>query len=152
MNSAADLPFVLVIDDHAAVRDLFASFLRRAGIEVDLACDGADAVGRLRLRVPDAEVCDLDMPNMDGLAFCQLLRADVTTRAVPVVMVSGAGMLALDRAREVGCDVVLTKPCSGAVLVATVARLLDRAPASSIHLPARDLRVLGTPTSASPAA
>jgi CheY-like chemotaxis protein len=140
MNSAAGVPLVLVVDDDAAVRALFASFLRRAGIDVDLACDGVDAVGRLRLRVPDAVVCDLEMPNMDGLAFCQRLRADATSRAVPVVIVSGGGMLALGRALEAGCDAVLAKPCSGTVLVATVARLLDRAPTSSIHLPAPDLR------------
>jgi CheY-like chemotaxis protein len=140
MNSGAGVPLVLVVDDDAAVRALFASFLRRAGIDVDLACDGVDAVGRLRLRVPDAVVCDLEMPNMDGLAFCQRLRADATSRAVPVVIVSGGGGLALGRALEAGCDAVLAKPCSGAVLVATVARLLDHAPTSSIHLPATNLR------------
>ena len=149
---SAGLPYVLVVDDQAAVRDLFASFLRRAGIEVDLASDGVDALGRLRLRVPDAVVCDLDMPNMDGLAFCQLLRADATSRAVPLVIVSGGGVLALGRALDAGCDAVLAKPCSGAVLVATVARLLDHAPTSSIHLRACDLHDLPRPASRLPRA
>jgi CheY-like chemotaxis protein len=148
MNSASGMPFVLVVDDQAAVLDLFASFLRRAGIEVDVACDGVAALGRLRLRVPDAVVCDLDMPNMDGLAFCQLLRADAATRAVPVVIVSAGGMLALGRALVAGCDAVLSKPCSGAVLVATVARLLDHAPESSIHLPAPAAREVAIATGA----
>ena len=138
------MPFVLVVDDQAAVRDLFASFLRRAGLQVDEAQDGVDALGRMRLRVPDAVVCDLDMPNMDGVAFCRSVRADATTRAVPILIVSGSGGLALGRAAGAGCDAVLAKPCSGAVLVATVARLLDRAPTSSIHLPPRELREVVT--------
>ena len=144
MNSAA-APFVLVVDDQAAVRDLFASFLRRAGIEVEQARDGVEAVGRLRLRVPDAVVCDLDMPNMDGVALCQSLRANASTHAVPIVIVTGAGGLAQARALAVGCDAVLAKPCSGAVLVATVARLLDRVPEATIHLPAGTLRSLVAP-------
>lgn len=137
---AASTPFVLVVDDEAAVRDLFASFLRRAGIDVEQAQDGVEAAGRLRLRVPDAIVCDLDMPHMDGVGFCLLLRADPATRGVPILIVSGGGGPALGRARDAGCDAVLAKPCSGAVLVATVARLLDRPSRSSIHLAAGDLR------------
>jgi chemosensory pili system protein ChpA (sensor histidine kinase/response regulator) len=144
MDSAAP-PFVLIVDDQAAIRDLFASFLRRAGFEVAQARDGIEAVRRLRLRVPDAVVCDLEMPEMDGVAFCHSLRADTTTRAVPLVIVSGAGPLALGRALAAGCDAVLAKPCSGAVLVATLARLLDRSPTSSIHLPARELLDLTRP-------
>jgi CheY-like chemotaxis protein len=146
MDSAA-APFVLIVDDQAAIRDLFASFLRRAGIEVEQARDGIEAVRRVRLRVPDAVVCDLEMPEMDGVGFCHSLRADATTRAVPLVIVSGAGPLALGRALAAGCDAVLAKPCSGAVLVATLARLLDRSPTSSIHLPARELLDLPRPAS-----
>jgi chemosensory pili system protein ChpA (sensor histidine kinase/response regulator) len=116
---------VLLVDDQAAVRDLFSSFLRRAGVDVDQAQDGVEAISRLRLRVPDAVVCDLDMPGMDGLAFCRSLRADASTHAVPILIVSGAGGPALRRALEAGCNAVLAKPCSGAMLVAAVARLLD---------------------------
>jgi len=95
---------VLVVDDQAAIRELFASFLRRAGIEVDRARDGLEASIGCAVRVPDAVVCDLEMPEMDGVAFCHSLRAGATTRAVPVVIVSGAGPLALGRALAAGCD------------------------------------------------
>jgi two-component system cell cycle response regulator DivK len=125
-------PLVLVVDDQAEVRDLFAGFLRRAGADVDEAADGLEAIDRLRLRVPDAVVCDLDMPNMDGVAFCQALRADASTHTVPILIVSGGGRLSLTQALDAGCTAVLAKPCSGAALVAAVDRLLDRAPAAAI--------------------
>jgi CheY-like chemotaxis protein len=128
-------PLVLVVDDEAAIRDLFASFLRRAGMDVDQAQDGVEAVGRVRLRVPDAVVCDLDMPDMDGAAFCRFLRGDATTHAVPILIVSGAGRAALTGALAAGCDGVLAKPCSGALLVAMVARLLVRPPIYTIPPP-----------------
>jgi CheY-like chemotaxis protein len=92
---------------------------------VDHAQDGVEAISRLRLRLPDAVVRDLDMPGMDGVAFCRSLRADASTHAVPILIVSAAGGPALRRALKAGCNVVLAKPCSGAMLVATVARLLD---------------------------
>jgi DNA-binding response OmpR family regulator len=67
---------------------------------------------------------------------------------VPVVIVSAGGMLALARALDAGCDAVLSKPCSGAVLVATVARLLDHGAGSSIHLPAPAAREVAMGTGA----
>ena len=112
--SAAPIPRVLVVDDTALVRELFARFLTTAGMEVSLAADGVDALQLARRDRPDAIICDLDMPNMDGAALCTALRADGATPRVPIVIVTvtGAGGARVRAALDAGCDAVLPKPCS----------------------------------------
>jgi two-component system, OmpR family, response regulator len=122
------MPLVLLIDDVAPVRAVFAGLLRNAGFEVDEAEDGAAGMRRLRARMPDVVVCDLEMPHMDGVTFCRSVRADPGIEALPIVVVSGADGMMAAAAVVAGCNAIVAKPCSGAVLVATVRRLLVSAP------------------------
>jgi CheY-like chemotaxis protein len=117
-------PHVLLVDDAAQIRDLFGRFLRQSGMAVTCAADGIFALAEARARVPDAVVCDLDMPNMDGLALCRALRDDPATKDVPILVVSGSGATQSSAALQAGCDAVLQKPCTGALLVTTIERLL----------------------------
>ena len=121
-------PRVLVVDDETQVRNLFGRFLRHSGMVVALAPDGVLGLALARTHVPDAIVSDLDMPRMDGVAFCRALRGDPLTRAIPIVIVSGDGDERLRAALDAGCDAILHKPCSGRVLIACVEHLLGRAP------------------------
>jgi CheY-like chemotaxis protein len=117
---------VLLVDDTPQILDLFGRFLRLSGMAVTCAVDGVDGLAEARASVPDAVVCDLDMPNMDGLALCRALRDDPATRHVPILVVSGSGATQTGAALAAGCDAVLEKPCSGALLVTTIERLLAR--------------------------
>jgi two-component system chemotaxis response regulator CheY len=120
-------PLVLVIEDVLMIRDLFAGVFRSAGFDVEEAEDGAAGMRRVRARVPDVVVCDLEMPHMDGVTFCRCVRADPRHQALPIVIVSGADAVMAGAAFAAGCDALVAKPCSGAVLVATVRRLLETA-------------------------
>lgn len=115
---------VLVVDDEPQIRRLFGQFLRRSGMVVTFAEDGVGGLAEARAHVPDAIVSDLGMPRMDGLQLCRALRRDPATKAVPIVVVSGDGTGQLCAAFEAGCDAVLVKPCTGALLVSTIRRLL----------------------------
>jgi CheY-like chemotaxis protein len=64
------------------------------------------------------------MPDLDGLELCRRLRRAPTTAKLLIVVVSGAAATQRDEAVAAGCDVVLEKPCSPAVLVTTIQRLL----------------------------
>ena len=68
---------------------------------------------------------------MDGVELCQRLRELPGVANVPIVGVSGAARTQGDEAATAGCDAVLPKPCSPALLVATIQRLLERAPGST---------------------
>ena len=79
---------VAVIDDDRFVRYLLDMHLRKAGYEV-FAAEDAVAAGRIIVeRTPDVILCDVDMPFMDGYEFVSALRADPTTRHIPVIFLT----------------------------------------------------------------
>jgi CheY-like chemotaxis protein len=125
---AAPLPRVLVVDDVALVRQVFGRFIALSGMEPSFAVDGLDGLQRARASRPDAIVCDLDMPKMDGIELCRALRTDAVTPRVPIVVVTGSGGEQVRAALDAGCDAVLPKPCSRALLIATIRECLDRVP------------------------
>ncbi len=115
---------VLVVDDEPEIRKVHSRFLSNMGMDVLTAENGVLALELARQTVPAAVVTDVDMPVMDGLTLCRCLRAEVATRHVVLVVVTGAG-LAQD-ALACGCDAFLLKPCSGALLAETIQTLLGR--------------------------
>jgi len=64
------------------------------------------------------------MPDLDGLELCRRLRQLPATSKVPIVIVTGSAVTQAHEATAAGCDVVLPKPCSPALLLATIQRLL----------------------------
>ena len=104
-------PLCLVVDDSVSVRRTTENFVRDLGFEVEGAGDGIEALERVRRRVPDLMLVDMEMPRMNGLDLVRALRADPRTEEVAVVMITSRyserhKMLALDA----GVDVYLTKP------------------------------------------
>jgi signal transduction histidine kinase/CheY-like chemotaxis protein len=111
---------LLIVDDNALVRDLFAAGLSRLGASCVLAADGEEAIKRARTGHFAAVVLDLSMPRLDGLAVTRRLRAaGRTTRIVGV----SAHASDADRtiARAAGMDAFLTKPVELADLAAALA-------------------------------
>ena len=123
---AARYARVLVVDDVLQVRQLFGRFLTLAGMEPTFAADGFEALVAARASRPDLVLCDLEMPRMNGIEMCAALRGDAATRRLPIVAVTGSGGPAALAAIAAGCDVVLPKPVSRALLLATVRDLLER--------------------------
>jgi CheY-like chemotaxis protein len=117
---------ILIVDDAPEIRQLHARFLHGTGMEVATAENGSLALEAARRVVPDVIVTDLSMPVMDGLALCRRLRADVATRDVVVVALTGDVVDQNQAALDAGCDAVLEKPCSRTLLLATIQLLLDR--------------------------
>jgi CheY-like chemotaxis protein len=120
-------PRVLVVDDVPDVRDLHSGFLRGCGLDVSTAENGILALDEARRAVPHVVVTDIQMPVMNGLDLCRRLRADIATRDIGVVVVTGdASDWIQAAALDAGCDVVLAKPCTRTLLLATIRRLLER--------------------------
>jgi CheY-like chemotaxis protein len=67
-------PRIVVADDDAELRELIAIMLRRRGFEVVLASDGAAALAVILSDGADGLVSDLQMPGLDGLTLCRVLR------------------------------------------------------------------------------
>ncbi|HEV8310760.1 MAG TPA: response regulator [Methylomirabilota bacterium] len=125
-HSAGSTPVVLLVDDHADNRDLYAMFLRFEGFEAHTATDGRDAIEQARIVTPDCIVMDLSLPVMDGWTAIRRLRANEKTRAIPIIALTGHALTGQERiARESGCDRFLTKPCLPDELAAEIRRLLQ---------------------------
>ncbi|HLU25335.1 MAG TPA: response regulator [Longimicrobiales bacterium] len=116
---------VLLVEDNDDNRHVYALILRHAGYRVVEARTGDEAVSLARSELPDLILMDISIPAMDGLQATSLLKAEGRTAEIPVVALT-AHALAMHRrrAREVGCDGYLTKPCEPRTVVAEVARFI----------------------------
>ena len=102
---------VLVVDDDPSQRRLFRALLERRGYRVVEAVDGRDGIQLARAASPSVILMDRMMPNMDGLEAMRILRGDLATRDLPIIMVSALSDQAdIDAGLEAGADDYLTKP------------------------------------------
>jgi DNA-binding response OmpR family regulator len=123
---------VLVVEDEQDVAELLRYNLVRAGYDVTLAPNGAEAVSLARTLIPDVILLDIMVPQLNGWEICRRLKTEAITRAIPVIMVTGRveeGDKVLGF--ELGADDYVTKPFSPLELVARVRAVVRRASASS---------------------
>jgi two-component system response regulator MprA len=83
-------PLVVVAEDHADERAMMGMMLEFLGFDVVLAVDGRDALDAVLIHGPDAVVCDMDMPNLDGLGLCRALRALRANETLPITVYTGS--------------------------------------------------------------
>jgi DNA-binding response OmpR family regulator len=119
-------PTVLVVEDDAALRQMFATALTLAGFEVMEAPNGYEALHSVERRQPDVIVLDLLLPGFGGLSVQRDIADRAATKHIPIVIVTGSTR-ALDHL-AVAC--VLRKPVDPDALVAKVRECLDQGPAS----------------------
>ncbi len=127
-------PLVLIADDDADILMLLSLTLERDGYEVVVATNGLQAFETALERLPHLIVLDLMMPGIDGLEVTRRLRAEETTRDVPIVIVTAfAEETRAAIALEAGADLYLKKPFSPRELLAKTASLvLERRPRSRL--------------------
>ncbi|HWO89950.1 MAG TPA: response regulator, partial [Gemmatimonadales bacterium] len=116
---------VLVVDDEAGNRDLLGRRLQREGYTVVSAAGGRDALALMARESVDVVLLDVMMPDLDGLAVLERLKADAATRDVPVIMISALDDLqAIARCIEAGALDYLPKPFEPVILRARLAASL----------------------------
>lgn len=121
-------PTILIVDDYPDALDVWGLYLRGAGFQVLTAEDGPSALDAATQSRPDLVVMDLELPGLSGFEVARALRAQPSTRAIPLIAVSGYSQpQQLDDARQAGFDVVLVKPCDPAQLVEEIHRRLAAA-------------------------
>lgn len=118
---------ILIVDDLADNRELYAAYFELEGHVVDQAGDGHEALARVAAQMPDVVVMDLSMPILDGWEATRRLKTNPRTRAIPVIVVTALHDDAeLDRARCAGADVICRKPCLPSELRERVMKLTSR--------------------------
>jgi DNA-binding response OmpR family regulator len=121
---------ILVVDDEPDALEILGFKLKEAGFVPLYAKDGARALAAARDERPALIVLDLMLPEVDGLEVCKILRRDVATSSIPILMLT-ARAAEMDRVLglELGADDYVTKPFSPRELVLRIKKLLARAKA-----------------------
>lgn len=109
---------ILIADDEAEIRDVLHLYLEKDGYEVVEACDGVDAMEKIKKEKPDLAILDIMMPGLDGYRVLRNIREN---NNIPVIMLSARDtdadkILGLD----LGADDYITKPFGPLEAVARV--------------------------------
>ena len=116
---------MLLIEDHAPLRDNLREMLTLDGFRVLAAENGRAGLELAAREVPDLILCDVMMPELDGHGVLQALRADPATRSTPFIFLTARGEKPDVRSgMDLGADDYLTKPFDLNVLLARIRRLL----------------------------
>jgi DNA-binding response OmpR family regulator len=121
---------VLIVEDEPDIAGLMKHALERGGdLEVEIVGTGAAALKSVMEAPPGLVLLDLNLPFIDGLEVCRLLRGRASSAAIPIIMVT-ARTSEPDRVAglELGADDYVTKPFSLRELVARVRAVLRRPP------------------------
>jgi DNA-binding response OmpR family regulator len=115
---------VLVVEDTEEIRELVATVLRRAGMDVRAVGSGAECLEEVRRRPPDLIVLDLGLPDTDGTEVCRQVRAE--TECYVLMLTARAEEVDLLIGLAVGADGYMAKPFSPRELVARIQAMLRR--------------------------
>jgi len=123
---------ILIVDDEPDTLELIEFNLKAAGFRCLTAGDGTEALRKAREFHPQLIILDLMIPEIDGLEVCKLLRRDVNTASIPIIMLT-AKASEIDRVLglELGANDYLTKPFSPRELVLRIKNLLKKDPTES---------------------
>ena len=111
---------ILVVEDNEMNRDMLCRRLTRNGFAVLTAADGAQGLSIAKADTPDVIIMDLSLPQIDGWEACRRLKADPSTRTIPVIALTAHAMSTdMEKALAAGCDDFDTKPVD-------FVRLLDK--------------------------
>jgi two-component system, cell cycle response regulator DivK len=117
---------ILVVEDVADYREMIMLFLRRSGYRAVEAATGFEAVSQARVTRPSLILMDLDMPAMTGDQATARLKADPSTRHIPVIVTTAFSYGSLvDRAITAGADEIIHKPFELKSLRAAIQRHLS---------------------------
>ncbi|HWD93390.1 MAG TPA: response regulator [Verrucomicrobiae bacterium] len=125
---------ILVVDDDPELVELVSFNLKQAGYAVGTAFNGVEALKKARSLDPDLIVLDIMMPELDGLAVCEILRRDNRPTPIPIMILTAlSSELGRMAGMGSGASDFLTKPFSPRLLVARIEELLRKAAKLAPH-------------------
>jgi two-component system chemotaxis response regulator CheY len=116
---------IMIIDDSMSLRQVVGIALTSAGYDVLEACDGRDALAKLTGQKIHLMLCDVNMPNMDGISFLKALREVPNYKFTPVIMLTTeAGEDKKREGQAAGARAWVVKPFKPEQLLHAVAKLI----------------------------
>lgn len=116
---------ILVVDDSSSLRQVVGIALKGAGYDVIEACDGKDALGKLNGKKVHLIISDVNMPNMDGIAFVKEVKKIAEHKFVPVIMLTTESQEAKKQeGQAAGAKAWVVKPFQPAQMLTAVSKLV----------------------------
>ena len=116
---------IMIIDDSASIRMVVSIALKKAGYEVIEAVDGRDALEKIKGRKINLIICDVNMPNMDGISFLKTVKQDPNYKFTPVIMLTTESQEAKKQeGRAAGAKAWVVKPFKPEQMLAAVEKLV----------------------------
>ena len=117
---------VLIVDDSETVLNEVSSFLNSEGIDTALAHDGCEGLRKIKddhnLKLV---ICDVNMPNMDGLTMVEKLRSELGNNSLPVIMLTTENNPEMkERGKSAGVKGWIVKPFNGAACIGAIKKLI----------------------------
>jgi DNA-binding response OmpR family regulator len=122
---------ILIVEDSDSIRSMISTLMTARGHDVEGVPTGAKGIDAALARRPDAILLDLHLPGtFDGIDVCRRLREAVTTRTVPIIVITAIDDDATKaRAMEAGATAYYTKPFSPTALVKELESVAGAKPA-----------------------
>ena len=122
-----DIASILIVDDDDIFLNTIRSILEPWGMKVTTLKSSLDFWQMLQLTQPDLVILDVEMPEIDGLELCQILRSDPNWQELPVLFLTARqDAKTIQQIFEIGGDDYISKPIVGAELVARINNRLER--------------------------
>lgn len=116
---------VMVVDDSLSLRQVVGIALKGAGYEVIEACDGKDALGKLNGKKIHLIICDVNMPNMDGITFVKEAKKLPDYKFVPIIMLTTEAQESKKQeGQAAGARAWVVKPFQPPQMLAAVQKLI----------------------------
>jgi len=116
---------IMTVDDSASVRQMVSFTLKQAGFQVIEAVDGKDALAKLNGTVVHMLLADLNMPNMDGIELGRRVRANASSRFIPIVLLTTESQAEKKQeGKAAGATGWIVKPFKPDQLLAVVKKVL----------------------------
>ncbi|MCA9198188.1 MAG: response regulator [Planctomycetales bacterium] len=118
---------VLIVDDSETVRQQVGAALSQAGMQILEARDGNEGQKMIESRQIDCVVCDVNMPNKDGIEMVRDVKKNAKYRDLPIIMLTTEGAKELiEKAKSAGACGWVVKPFKANLLVSAVQKLAAR--------------------------
>jgi DNA-binding response OmpR family regulator len=116
---------ILVLEDDPSVQTLLRKQLVAHGFKVSLATDGLDGLMKLETLSPDLMICDVMMPNLDGVEFVKAIKGNTLTQKIPVIFLTAkTDPRSMIEGINVGARFYVTKPFQIDDLLSKIRRAL----------------------------
>jgi len=116
---------ILILEDEPAVQTLLRKQLQANGFKVTVAADGLDGLMKLEQLQPDLMICDVMMPNLDGIEFVRAIKNNQITQKIPVIFLTAkTDPRSMIEGINVGARFYVTKPFQIDDLLTKVRRAL----------------------------